>query len=108
MTSSATRTPPVFCVALPPPDSPVRLDALKQLSALSWGRMAATIGVEARQIPRWRRGTYPSGEAMLSLVRLATRVPGGLAELLGEDVLVTHGGKKLSEGLVLTVKGPGE
>lgn len=78
------------------------------MSGLSWERMAAAIGVDARQVHRWRRGTYPSGEAMLSLVRQATRVPGGLAELLGEDVLVTYGGKKLSEGLVLTVSGPGE
>ncbi len=78
------------------------------MSGPSWERMAAAIGVDARQVHRWRRGTYPSGEAMLSLVRLATRVLGGLAELLGEDVLVTHGGKKLSEGPVLTVRGPGE
>ena len=90
MTSSASSGPPAYGVALLPPDFPQRLDALKQLSGLSWERMAAAIGVDARQLHRWRNGTYPSGEAMLSLVRLATRVPGGLAELLGEDVLVQH------------------
>ena len=90
MTSFKTSGPPVFGVALLPPDFPERLDALKEMSGLSWERMAAAIGVDSRQLHRWRNGTYPSGEAMLSLVRLATRVPGGLAELLGEDVLVQH------------------
>ena len=78
------------------------------MSGLSRERMAAAIGVDARQVHRWRRGTYPSGEAMLSLERLAMRVPGGLTELLGEDVLVTCGGKELSEELVLTVRGSGD
>ena len=87
-TSSTSSGPPVYGVALLPPDFPERLEALKQLSGLSWERMAEAIGVDTRQLHRWRRGTTPSGEAMLSLVRLATRVPGGLAELLGEDVLV--------------------
>ena len=90
MTNSTSSGPPLFGVALLPPDFPERLDALKQLSGLSWERMAAAIGVDARQLHRWRRGTHPTGDAMLSLVRLATRVPGGLAELLGEDVLVQH------------------
>lgn len=108
MTSSATGTLQVFGVALLPPNCLERLDALKQMSGLSWERMAAAIGVDARQVHRRRRGTYPSGESMLSLVRLATRVPGGLAELLGEDVLVMRGGKELSEELALTVSGPVE
>ena len=90
MTDGVARPPATLGVALMPPDFPERLDALKQLSGLSWERMAASLGVDSRQLHRWRRGTNPSGEAMLSLVRLATRVPGGLAELLGEDVLVQH------------------
>ena len=94
MTDGAARTPAMLDtlgVALMPADFPERLDALKQLSGLSWERMAASLGVDSRQLHRWRRGTNPSGEAMLSLVRLATRVPGGLAELLGEDVPAQHG-----------------
>ena len=81
MTSSATGTPSVFGVALLPPDSLERLDALKQMSGLSWKRMAAAIGVDARRVYCWRRGTYPSGESMLSLVQLATcaRRPGRVA-----------------------------
>ncbi len=90
MSNDTVRTPATFGVALLPPDFPQRLDALKEMSGLSWERMAAAIGVDARQVHRWRRGTHPTGEAMLSLVRLAARVPGGLAELLGEDLLVQH------------------
>ena len=90
MRNDAIRTPSMLGVALLPPDFPQRLDALKELSGLSWERMAAAIGVDARQVHRWRRGTHPTGEAMLSLVRLATRVPGGLAELLGEDAPAPH------------------
>ena len=71
-------------------DFPERLDALKQLSGLSWERMAANLAVDSRQLYRWRQGTNPNSEAMLSLVRLAARVPGGLAELLGEDMLAQH------------------
>ena len=52
--------------------------------------MAAAMGVDCRQLHRWRRGTVPNGEAMLSLVRLATCVPHGLAELLDEDLLVVR------------------
>jgi transcriptional regulator with XRE-family HTH domain len=92
MTNNTARTPLMLGVALLPSDFPQRLEALKELSGLSWERMAAAIGVDSRQLHRWRRGTNPSGEAMLSLVRLATRVPGGLAELLGEDVLATRDG----------------
>ena len=78
-------------VALLPPDFPERLRTLKEMSGLSWERMAVAMGVDSRQLHRWRRGTAPSGEGMLSLVRLATRVPGGLAVLLDEDVLDVAG-----------------
>ena len=93
MSNNTVRTPVMLDtlgVALMPADFPERLDTLKEMSGMSWERMAASIGVDSRQLHRWRHGTNPSGEAMLSLVRLATRVPGGLAELLGEDVLVQH------------------
>ena len=74
-------------VALLPEDFPERLSALKTMSGLSWERMASAIGVDARQLYRWRRGTAPSGEGMLALARFATRIPGGLSVLLGEDDL---------------------
>ncbi|MCY3921457.1 MAG: hypothetical protein OXG27_03580 [Chloroflexi bacterium] len=75
-------------VALLPEDFPTRLAALKQLSGLSWEGMATAMGVDSRQLHRWRKGTAPNGEAMLALVRLAMQVPGGLAALLDEDLRV--------------------
>jgi len=75
-------------VALLPEDFPARLAALKELSGLSWERMATVMGVDSRQLHRWRHGTVPNGEAMLALVRLATQVPGGLDALLEEDLRV--------------------
>ncbi|MXV79510.1 MAG: hypothetical protein F4X58_07595 [Chloroflexi bacterium] len=72
-------------VALLPEDFPARLTTLKQLSGLSWEGMATAMGVDSRQLHRWRQGTAPNGEAMLSLVRLATQLPGGLDALLDED-----------------------
>ncbi len=75
-------------VALLPQDFPERLNTLKEMTGVSWEKMAAAMGVDSRQLHRWRRGTAPNGEAMLALVRLATRVPDGLAVLLGEDLIV--------------------
>ncbi len=63
-----------------------RLCGLKQRSGLTWEAMAEALGVDSRQLSRWRRGVSPSGGAMLSLARLATHVPGGLSELLGEEL----------------------
>ena len=49
------------------------------------------MGVDSRQLWRWRKeGGEPNGGAMLALVRLAVRVPGGLALLIDEDVTVIH------------------
>ena len=71
-------------VALLPEDFPERLAALKKLTGLSWEGMAAAMGVDSRQLHRWRKGTAPNGEAMLALVRLAAQVAGGLEVLLDE------------------------
>ncbi len=72
-------------VPLLPEDFPERLAAIKEISGLSWEGMAACIGVDGRQVRRWRRGCWPGGGAMLSLVRLASRLPGGLDLLLKDD-----------------------
>ena len=77
-------------VALLPDDFSDRLTAIKEITGLSWQGMAACLGVDSRQLLRWRRGQWPSGGAMLSLVQLATRVPGGLGVLLDEDLLVVY------------------
>lgn len=77
-------------VALLPEDFAERLVALKERSGLPWERMAVCMGVDPRQLWRWRHGASPGGGAMLSLVRFATRVPGGLSCLLGEGVMVVR------------------
>ena len=53
--------------------------------------MAVCLGVDVKQLLRWRHGGTPNGGAMLPLVRLATRVPEGLGELLDEDLIVIRG-----------------
>lgn len=74
-------------VALMPEDFPRRLAALKELTGLTWDGMANALGVDPRQLLRWRKqDDEPNGGAMLSLARLAGRVPGGLALLLSEDL----------------------
>ncbi len=65
---------------------PERLAALKERSGLTWEQMAEALGVDTRQLLRWRRGSVPSGGAMLSLVRFAARTPNGLDELLGAEL----------------------
>lgn len=77
-------------VALMPEDFAQRLEALRERTGLPWERMAVCMGVDPRQLWRWRHGASPGGGAMLSLVRFATRVPGGLAELLGEELSVVR------------------
>ena len=75
-------------VALMPRDFPHRLAMLKEATGLSWEGLAASLGVDSRQVLRWRRGVEPCGGAMLALVRLATWVPGGLGTLLDEDLAI--------------------
>ncbi len=91
--SRARRTPSTLFppgVALLPEDFSERLNVLKEITGLSWDGMAVCMGVDSRQLLRWRQGGWPNGGAMLALVRLAIRVPGGLGELLDEDVTVTY------------------
>ncbi len=77
-------------VALLPEDFAQRLEALRERTGLPWERMAICMGVDPRQLWRWRQGASPGGGAMLSLVRFATQVPGGLGELLGEELVVAR------------------
>ena len=50
--------------------------------------MAACMGVDPRQLRRWRRGTRPSGDGLFALLTLAARFPGGVHMLLGVSVLL--------------------
>ena len=73
-------------VALWPEDFGARLTRLKQASGLTWDGFASMIGVDYRQVLRWRKeGAEPSGGAMLALVDFAVQVPGGLDFLRGRD-----------------------
>ena len=67
-----------------------RLRTLKEASGLTWAGLADAIGVDKKQLRRWRRnGVEPSGGPMLSLVRFAGRIPGGLDILMGEGFQMT-------------------
>ena len=69
-----------------PDDFPDRLERLRKVADLTWAGFAAAIGVDYRQMYRWRKhGVEPSGAAMDRLYKFASRLPGGLQILLGES-----------------------
>ena len=89
------RFPFVPGVALLPEDFGARLTRLKVASGLTWEGFASIIGVDYRQMLRWRKtGAARSGGAMLALVELAVKVPGGLGILLGRDLVVMLRGRE--------------
>ena len=69
-----------------PSDFPERLGHLKEASVLTWAGMARAIGVDPKQLLRWRNGAEPSGGAYHCLVQFAAQISGGLAILLGEGL----------------------
>ena len=70
-----------------PDDFLDRLHRLKEASGLTWSGFADAIGVDRKQVRRWRRkGVEPSGGPILALLRFASRMPGGLDILMGGDV----------------------
>ena len=74
----------VYGTGVLPEDFPQRLDALRRAAGLTWNGLADALGVDRKQVLRWKEeGTEPCGGAMLSIVRLAAIVPGGLDLLLG-------------------------
>ncbi len=66
-----------------PEDFPERLERLKEASGLSWRGLARALGVDPKQLLRWRKGVEPCGGAMHSIFRFARRIPGGLNILMG-------------------------
>ena len=66
-----------------PTDFPQRLNAFKETTSLSWDALAGCLGVDPRQLQRWRKGTKPSGDGLCALILLAARIPGGLHTLMG-------------------------
>ena len=67
-----------------PEDFPARLARLKELSGLSWNSLADLLGVDSRQLRRWRRGIEPCGGAMRSIVWVSAQIPGGIDAVMGE------------------------
>ncbi len=61
-----------------PEDFPARLDRFKEASGLTWDGLAGCLGVDPRQLQRWRAGTKPSGDGLFALLLLAARIPGGV------------------------------
>ena len=72
-----------------PEDFTDRLRRLKEASGLTWSGLAQALGVDRKQLNRWRKGTEPCGGAMLSLLRFARRMPGGLDILIGGAAQMT-------------------
>ena len=73
------------------PDFGKRMEAFKEATGVSWDILAACLGVDPRQLQRWRMGTKPSGDGMNALVKLAARIPGGMYILFGVHVLPPAG-----------------
>lgn len=72
-----------------PEDFPKRLYRLRRATHLSGNGFADALGVDRKQAQRWGDGTEPCGGAMLSIVRLAGVVPGGLDLIVGEGFLAS-------------------
>ena len=73
-----------FQTGVLPSDFPRRLERLKEASGLTWSGFARAVGVDPKQMHRWRKGVEPCGGAMHSLYRFGVRLPNGLAILMSE------------------------
>ena len=92
MTKRRRPTDPPFSpgVSYMPEDFPRRLTRFKELTGLSWEGMATCLGVDMKQLNRWRQGGEPCGGAVLSLVKMATLLPEGLGMLLDDDGIAVY------------------
>ena len=73
-----------------PEDFVERLERLKHATDLTWNGFADALGADRKQVLRWKEdGTEPCGGAMLSIVRLAGVVPGGLDLIMGDGFLAS-------------------
>ncbi len=73
-----------------PPGFPERLESFLELTGMSWGELAACLGVQYERVMSWRKGAEPRGSALSDLMRLARRVPGGM-DVLFPGVTATFG-----------------
>ena len=72
----------MFVANFLPEDFPRRLEWFKEVSGLTWDGLAGCLGVDPRQLQRWRGGTKPSSDGLCALIKLAACIPGGLYILL--------------------------
>ena len=68
-----------------PEDFGRRLERLKEMSGLSWGEFAETLGVSDRGVLKWRRGGPPSGAYIWAILGLCRDLSGGYDLMLGDD-----------------------
>ena len=87
--NGADGTQPLVSGVLSRRTSVKRLERLKEASGLSWRGFAKALGVDPKQLLRWRKGVEPCGGAMHSIFRFAGRMPGGLEILFGEGFQMT-------------------
>ena len=64
-----------------PEDFPESLERFREVSGLSWGELAACLGVDHERVMNWRRGGLPRDMALSKLYRVAQRIPGGMSAL---------------------------
>ena len=77
-------------VSLLPEDFAERLERFREAADLSWSGLAKAIGVDYKQMYRWKEGgTEPCGGAIHSLYLFASRIPNGLKILMGEEFQMT-------------------
>ena len=69
-----------------PKDFPECLERFREVSGLSWGELAASLGVDHERLTSWRRGALPRDLALPKLYRVAQRVPGGMGALFSNIV----------------------
>ena len=83
--------PFLFGSGVLPEDFVQRLDRLRRAAGLTRNGFADALGADRKQALRWNDGTEPCGGAMLSIVRLAAIVPGGLDIIMGDGFLASLG-----------------
>ena len=78
--------PAPYLSAVLPDDFGSRVEMLKDATGLTWTGFAQVLGVDRRQVLRWRKGTEPGGGAMRALFQLASWIDGG-SDILGDNGL---------------------
>ena len=68
-----------------PEDFSDDLRSLKEASGLTWNGLADVLGVDERQLQRWRCGTKPSGDGLYALAQFAAQVPGRKFQMNREE-----------------------